>query len=78
MSFLNEKAKGFYVNPETEENASVMEQELVVLEPPTAVSKQRTYGFQFPEIVSSILKRLFLLTRNVPKLVSRVAWPLLA
>ena len=36
--------RGFYVNPETEEIASIMELELVVLEPPKAVSKQHTWG----------------------------------
>ena len=34
-------------------------QELLVLEPPKAVSKQRTYGFQFPDNVSCILRDYF-------------------
>ena len=59
VSFLKEKANGFYVNPETEEIASVLEEELVVLEPPTAVNKQRTFGFQFPDNISSILRDYF-------------------
>ena len=59
VSFLKEKDGGFYVHPEREEIASVMEEELLVLEPPKAVSKQRTYGFQFPQNVYSIIRDYF-------------------
>ena len=57
MSFLKgKKANGFYVSPETDEISFVLEEELVVLEPPPAVPKQRTFAFQFPQNFSSILK----------------------
>ena len=59
MFFLKEKGNGYYVNPETEEISSLLEEELVVLEPPTAVSKQRTFGFQFPQNISSVLRDNF-------------------
>ena len=50
MSFLKgKKANGFYVSPETDEIS-------FVLEPLTAVPKQRIFAFQFPQNFSSILK----------------------
>ena len=59
VSFLKQKEKGFYINPETEEISSVLTEELVVLEAPKAVSKSRTFGFQFPEDIHQIVTNHF-------------------
>lgn len=51
VSFLKEKREGFYITTEnTEESYYHSEEELVVLENPCKVLRNRVHGFLFPSI----------------------------
>lgn len=56
VSFLKEKSDGFYIMPEIEEVSYPHHRdEIVVLESPEQVYRNRVYGFSFPSTIKTIL-----------------------
>ena len=60
MSFLKEKQAGLYVMPDTEDlSYPVKREEVVVLEAPSYVCENRTYGFRFNNSSKAAIEAYF-------------------